>query len=165
MPASSMPRILLPLALAAILCAPLRAHDLERTQVTLTFARDGSFVLDVANDPRWLRDRLQSIPGPFADRIVLWVDGREIHPESTERVNGDVVDTHRLRGHVSRDAKTLRWYYGLVGDPYPMTIHRADGRIVVEEIQGDVWSREIDLGGQVTHTDPWPIYLVTLRPA
>ena len=60
------------------------AHDLERTQVSLTFARDGSFVPDVANDPAWLQLRLESIPGPFADRVVLWVDGREIRPESVE---------------------------------------------------------------------------------
>ena len=46
------------------------------------------------------------------------------------------------------DAHTLRWYYGLVIDPYPLTIHRADGRLVVEEIGGDAWSRTIDLSGQ-----------------
>ena len=39
------------------------AHDLERTQVALTFARDGSFTLDVSNDPRWLKLRLESIRG------------------------------------------------------------------------------------------------------
>src|SRR5262245_51772312 len=56
----------------------IHAHDLERTQVWLTFARDGGFVVEVKNDPRWLAERLASIPGPFADRIVLWVDGREV---------------------------------------------------------------------------------------
>jgi hypothetical protein len=45
-------------------------------------------------------------------------------------------------------ARTLRWYYGLVVDPYPLTVRRADGRVVVEEIAGDAWSREIDLRGQ-----------------
>jgi hypothetical protein len=30
----------------------LQAHDLERTQVLLTFARDGSFVLDVCQRSR-----------------------------------------------------------------------------------------------------------------
>ena len=58
------------------------AHDLERTQVLLTFARDGSFVLDVANDPSWLKLRLESFPGQFADRVVLWVDGHEVRPTS-----------------------------------------------------------------------------------
>ena len=46
------------------------------------------------------------------------------------------------------DAQTLRWYYGLVIDPYPLTIRRADGRVIVEEVQGDAWSRTIDLSGQ-----------------
>ena len=46
------------------------------------------------------------------------------------------------------NAQTLRWYYGLVIDPYPLTIRRADGRLIVEEVQGDAWSRTIDLSGQ-----------------
>ena len=33
-------------------------------------------------------------------------------------------------------------------DPYPLTIRRADGRLIVEEIGGDAWSRTIDLSGQ-----------------
>lgn len=131
------------------------AHDLERTQVSIVFARDGSFVADVANDPSWLKLRLESYPGPFADRVVFWVDGREIRPESVEfiaaharpeRVEGPAVN--RLRGHMPIDARTLRWYYGLVIDPYPLTIRRADGRMVVEDVQGDAWSRTIDLSGQ-----------------
>jgi hypothetical protein len=46
------------------------------------------------------------------------------------------------------NARTLRWFYGLVIDPYPLTIRRADGRVIVEEVQGDAWSRAIDLSGQ-----------------
>ena len=46
------------------------------------------------------------------------------------------------------DARTLRWFYGLVIDPYPLTIRRADGRAIVEEIQGNAWSGTIDLSGQ-----------------
>ena len=115
----------------------LQAHDLERTQVSLTFARDGSFVLDVANDPSWLKLRLEAFPGTFADRVVLWVDGREVRPTSVEYVaprNTEDIEkplgTHRLRGRLPADAHTLRWYYGLVIDPYPLTIRRADGRIL-----------------------------------
>jgi hypothetical protein len=125
----------------------LHAHDLEKTQVSIVFARDGSFVAEVANDPDWLKLRLESIPGPFADRVVLWVDGREIRPESVERIAGAPA-VHRLRGHMPLDARTLRWYYGLVIDPYPLTIRRADGRMLVEEIGGNAWSRTIDLSGQ-----------------
>jgi hypothetical protein len=134
---------------AAILlaAASAAAHDLEKTQVSITFAPDGSFVADVANDPAWLTLRVESIPGPFADRVVFWVDGREIRPESVEFLGGTPA-INRLRGHVPTSARTLRWFYGLVIDPYPLTIRRADGRIIVEEVQGDAWSRTIDLSGQ-----------------
>jgi len=143
-------------AVALLLAARgLRAHDLERTQVSLAFARDGSFVLDVANDPVWLKLRLEEFSGSFADRVVLWVDGREIRPTSVEYVapsGGEDVQrprgTHRLRGRLPVDAHTLRWYYGLVIDPYPLTIRRADGHVIVEEIGGDAWSRTIDVSGQ-----------------
>ncbi len=151
------------------------AHDLERTRVSLTFSPDGAFVLDVANDPDWLKLRIERFapPGPtgpdllnlgpvFIDRIVLWVDGREIRPTSAEyiapppAVPGDLpnLGIYRMRGRMPIDARTLRWYYGLVIDPYPMTIHRADGRIIVEEIAGDAWSATIDLAGQFR---AWPI--------
>lgn len=144
------------LCVLSILGVPcvVHAHDLERTQVVLRLERDGSFVLDVSNDPLWLRDRMQSIPGPFADRVVLWVDGREIRAESVELIHGADADTHRLRGRMPMDAKTLRWFYGLVIDPYPMTIHRADGRIAVEEVMGGAWSDTIDLSGQF-HPSSW----------
>ena len=131
-----------------IVCgAAASAHDLEKTQVSIAFARDGSFVADVANDPAWLKLRLESIPGPFADRVVFWVDGREIRPESVEFLNGAPA-IHRLRGHMPMNAQSLRWFYGLVIDPYPLTIRRADGRMIVEEVQGGAWSRTIDLSGQ-----------------
>ena len=124
------------------------AHDLERTQVLITFERDGSFVLDVANDPSWLRLRLERFPGSFADRVVLWVDGHEVRPASVELIPGPTVATHRLRGRMPSDAHTLRWYYGLVIDPYPLAVRRADGRVLIEEVAGDVWSRTIDVSGQ-----------------
>jgi hypothetical protein len=125
----------------------VNAHDLEKTQISIVFARDGSFVADVANDPSWLKLRLESIPGPFADRVVLWVDGREIRPDTVEFIEGTPA-INRLRGHMPMNAQSLRWFYGLVIDPYPLTIRRADGRVVVEEVQGDAWSRAIDLSGQ-----------------
>ena len=124
------------------------AHDLERTQVLITFERDGSFVLDVANDPSWLKLRLERFPDSFANRVVLWVDGREVRPTSVELIPGPTVATHRLRGRMPSDARTLRWYYGLVIDPYPLAVRRADGRVVIEEIAGDAWSGAIDLTGQ-----------------
>jgi hypothetical protein len=130
------------------LAASPAAHDLEHTQVLITFERDGSYVLDVANDPSWLKLRLEHFPGSFADRVVLWVDGHEVRPASVELIPGPAVATHRLRGRMPTGAQTLRWYYGLVIDPYPLAIRRADGRVVIEEVAGDAWSGTIDLSGQ-----------------
>jgi hypothetical protein len=159
--------------------APASAHDLERTNVTLTFARDGSFVLDVANDPDWLllrlepfadaaglktrtttiadvvpafrpaieRDaRLASLGRVFVDRVVLFVDGHEVRPASAEYMAS--LATYRLRGRMPVHAQSLRWYYGLVIDPYPLTIRRADHRSITEWIAGDAWSRSLDVSGQ-----------------
>ena len=159
--------------------APASAHDLERTKVTLTFARDGSFALDVANDPDWLllrlepfadvaglktrtttiadvvpafrpavdRDaRLASLGRVFIDRVVLFVDGHEVRPASAEYLAPHA--TYRLRGRMPVHAQSLRWYYGLVIDPYPLTIRRADDRSITEWIAGDAWSRSLDVSGQ-----------------
>jgi hypothetical protein len=151
-------RLIVALSLTAIV--PLAAHDLEQTRVVLTFLPDGSFIADVSNDTNWLTLRMQSIPGPFVDRIVLWVDGREIRPQSAELIAGAPLSTYRLRGRVPIDSRTLRWFYGLVADPYPLTIRRADGRTVAEEITGNAWSREIDLRGQFRREARWPIYAI-----
>jgi hypothetical protein len=143
-------RVLRATFVAFLAACPAAAHDAEHTQVALTFARDGSFVLDVSNDPNWLKLRMEPFHGNFVDRVVLWVDGKEVRPESAELIPGDTLATYRLRGRMPLDAKSLRWYYGLVVDPYPITIRRADGRVSVEEVQGDAWSGAIDLSGEFT---------------
>ena len=140
---------------AVLLPATAHPHDLERTQVLLTLSRDGAFVLDVSNDPLWLRLRVESIPGPFADRVVLFVDGHEVRTISDEVIDNGPLTTHRLRGAFPRGAQTLRWYYGLVIDPYPLTIRRPSGRIETEIVGGDAWSREIDLRGEFRESSNW----------
>src|SRR5215472_2150017 len=62
---SSKAVISLVLGLSLFVVSPTRvfAHDAERTQVTLNVSRDGSFVLDVANDPNWLLLRLERFAG------------------------------------------------------------------------------------------------------
>jgi len=88
---------------AAVLC-----HEAERTSVTLTLSADGTFVLDVANDPLWLLLRLETFAGGsvpanvspeqrdarlaeltsvFADRIVLFVDAHEVRATSIEYIS------------------------------------------------------------------------------
>jgi hypothetical protein len=158
--------------------ADAAAHDLERTQVTLTFAKDGSFLLEISNDPAWLLLRLESFAGGevppglsveardarlrqlanvFIDRVVLFVDGHEIRPTAAEYVppravvSGDQLSplaAYRLRGRMPHNARNLRWLYGLVIDPYPLTVRRADGNAVTEWIRGSDWSGTLDLSGQ-----------------
>jgi hydrogenase/urease accessory protein HupE len=166
---------------------PAGGHDLERTQVTLTFDDRGSFVLDIANDPAWLLLRLESFAGGevppslttdardrrlrelstvFIDRIVLFVDGHEIRPTGVEylaprppRANGALppLATFRLRGRMPDDARNLRWLYGLVIDPYPLTLRRADGQSMTEWINGSDWSGALDLSGQFHRTTRWNV--------
>jgi hypothetical protein len=153
------------------------AHDLERTLVTLTFDASGRFVLEVANDPNWLLLRLEPFAGGqvpaglspeardrrlaglatlFVDRVVLFVDGREVRPETAEFVPPAATASpglpplavYRLTGRMPVDARSLRWLYGLVIDPYPLTIRRADGRAKTEWIDGSNWSDVLDLAGQ-----------------
>jgi hypothetical protein len=217
-------KLMLGVVLMAALTANVRAHDAERTQVSLTFEHDGSFVLDVSNDPDWLLLRLESFAddttpelkfgptaqGPtssrpelstsarpdsrelrwtrrsagregghlgrdvrlaalapiFIDRIVLFVDGHEVRPTSVEYVpprsqtDADMWPpsaSYRLRGRMPADARTLRWFYGLVIDRYPVTIHRADGHQITEWVAGDAWSGVLDLSGQFQALARWQI--------
>lgn len=81
------------------------AHEAERTKVTLRLSADGSFVLDISNDPMWLLLRLETFTGGavppnltpeqrdarlaqltsvFADRIVLFVDTHEVRATHVE---------------------------------------------------------------------------------
>jgi hypothetical protein len=176
------------------------AHDLERTRVHLAFAADGSFTLDLTNDPEWLllrlepfledypdlpvrpggtrlppadRDARLAILAPvMVDRIVLFVDGREVRPSSaiyqppaapTEADGTPMAAHYRLQGRVGAEARMLRWFYGIVADPYPLTIARADGQVYTEWIGGTVWSRPIDLTGQFIPPSRWTViwqYLV-----
>ncbi|OFW29208.1 MAG: hypothetical protein A3H97_07320 [Acidobacteria bacterium RIFCSPLOWO2_02_FULL_65_29] len=184
-------------AVAALLAlsATTHAHEAEHTAVSFTFSRDGTFDVRVANDPNWLllrlesflamesgsttaraagrpngRDRdarLRALAAVFIDRIVIWVDGREVRPESAEYVppapqgaadGQQPLAAYRLRGRVPAGASTLRWYYGMVADAYPLSVARADGRIDKEWIvTGDAWSRTLDLAGQFAAPSPWAV--------
>ena len=62
---------------------------------------------------------------------------------------------YTLRGHLPPSARTVRWYYGLVGDPYPLTIALADGSAATEWVQGDAWSTALPLGGPFARPSVW----------
>ena len=167
--------------IAVLVCAAAittRAHEAERTKITLSLQADGSFVLDVANDPAWLLLRLETFAGGsvppnvtdsqrdarlgqltsvFADRLVLFVDTREVRASAVEYIpplsdqgsgigdQGPPLAKYRLTGTMPRDATRLRWLYGLVGDRYPLEIRQPDGSSTIEWIDGTNWSDVIDL--------------------
>ena len=154
--------------------ATITAHESERTRVTLTLSSDGSFVLDVANDPMWLLLRLETFAGGsappnlsaadrdarlaqltsvFADRIVLFVDSHEVRAPRVEYVppaSADALGSFHLTGTMPREATRLRWLYGLVGDRYPLEIRQPDGSSTIEWIEGTNWSEVIDLSRSFT---------------
>lgn len=160
------------------LSASLAAHEAEKTRVVLSLSADGSFVLDVANDPMWLLLRLESFaggsvpPNPtpaarnarlaqltsvFADRIVLFVDAHEVRaseveyrgPSELSEPSAALASFH-LTGTMPRDATRLRFLYGLVGDRYPLEIRQPDGSSAIEWIDGTNWSGVIGLSKSFT---------------
>jgi hypothetical protein len=158
--------------------SPIESHEAERTRVTLTLSADGSFVLDVANDPMWLLLRLETFAGGavpanlapaerdarlaqltsvFADRIVLFVDQHEVRastveyvPPGTRNAEPGTLASFHMTGSMPRDATRLRWLYGLVGDRYPLEIRQPDGSSAIEWIDGTNWSDVIDLSHAFT---------------
>ena len=175
-PTLRVPRVLVALLIVTLTTVTAPAHDLERTTVHLTVAADGAFMLRLAHDPAWLLLRMESFAGgaststadaaardarlaalaPQAiDRVVLFVDGHEVRPVSADYTPPpDVVPAgqfalaaYTLRGQLPPSARVLRWYYGLVVDPYPITITLADGSALTEWVQGDAWSTSLALGG------------------
>src|SRR5262249_25391078 len=67
------------------------------------------------------------------------------------------LGAYRLRGRMPTDVRSLRWFYGIVIDPYPLTIHRADGHELKETILGNAWSETLDLTGQFDRPSRWKI--------
>ena len=167
-----------------MLGAAPRAHDLERTTVHLTVLADGAFTLRLAHDPSWLLLRMESFAGggstnttnaaardarlvalaPQAiDRVVLFIDGHEVRPVSADYAPPPVevpagafaLASYTLHGQMPPSARALRWYYGLVADPYPFTITLPGGSELTEWVQGDAWSTSLALGAPFARPTVW----------
>ena len=170
-------RIILVALFALAGLATLRAHDLERTTVHLHVDSDGAFTLRIAHDPAWLLLRMESFAGGVSstspgdtgardlrlralapqiiDRVVLFVDGHEVRPTAVDYMpppatvpSGEfALAAYTLHGRMPESARALRWYYGLVADPYPLTLALADGSSTTEVVLGDAWSTALPLDG------------------
>jgi hypothetical protein len=124
------------------------------------------------SDPNVRDTRLAALGDVFADRVVFFLDGQEVRARSVEylpprpQTPADPfppLATFRLHGRLPPNPRTLRWFYGIVVDPYPLTIRRADGESITEWIGGAAWSTPIDLTDQFTPPTRWEIarqYLV-----
>ncbi len=107
--------------------------------------------------------RLRDWAPLMLDRVVLWVDGQEVRPASVEYAPPPAVvpagqfalAAYTLHGQMPPGAGTLRWYYGLVVDPYPLTVTLADGSETTEWVQGDAWSTALPLGGPFASPSRW----------
>ena len=131
---------------------PVTAHELELTEVHITFLRDGTFRLDVLNDPDWLLMRVEPFSGlplsgrlepaqrdrrlvimetAFADWVYLYFDGHRANVVPTYIAptrdgplapDNTQLGTMRLQGTVPPDARTFSFAYGLIMDPYPLVL-------------------------------------------
>ena len=154
--------------------SPEAIHELERTQVVVTFMADGAFQVDVLNDPDWLLARLESLselppsgrldPAPrdrrlvdlewvFTEWVWLYFDGvrlkataEYIPPAPGPSGAADPPRaTMRLRGKVPGGATTFYWAYGLVIDPYPMRVSNALGGFATRWVSGDLASDRLEM--------------------
>ena len=154
---------------------------------TLRLAHDPSWLLlrmasfagtsDVSPTDATARDaRLSALAPQVIDRVVLFVefptpDGvlerHEVRPTTSAYApppaqvpEGEfALAAYTLTGRLPAGARSLRWYYGMVADPYPLTLTLPDGSSRTEWVQGDAWSTALPLGGTLT-ARPWPARLV-----
>ena len=153
---------------------------------TLRLAHDPSWLLlrmasfagtpDVsATDPAARDARLRALAPSVIDRVVLFVEfpddtgdivRHEVRPAAAiytpppgQAPPGEfALAAYTLTGRLPSGARSLRWYYGMVADPYPFTITLPDGSTRTEWVQGDAWSTALPLGGTLT-ARPWPARL------
>ena len=171
-----------PLLIVGCLVAFARsaAHELERTRVSLAFAgwplhprhreRPGVAAAAAGAVPRdypgpgppgapadagGTRRAAGGDDGGVRDRLVLFVDGREVRPGSGLRVPAAPrpAAARRCRAiPAPRPGAARRAPTALVlrhrRRPLPVAILRADGQAYAEWISGTVWSGPIDLTGQ-----------------
>ena len=157
------------LAATAILCTTasrhLAAHELELTEVRVTFAGDGTYRIEVMNDPDWLLMRVEPFSGlelsgrlepaqrdrrlvemetTFAEWVHLSFDGERtdvtatyVRPTDAGPLAQDEtrLGTMRLEGRVPEGAGTFSFAYGLIQDPYPLLIREANNDVIIKRPQ------------------------------
>ena len=156
------------------------AHELELTEVHISFGSDGTFRVEVMNDPGWLlmrvepfsglglsgrlepprRDRrLREMEPTFADWVHLYFDGERTDLRATYvpptddgplAPDGTTLGVMQLEGRVPPGATTFSFAYGLIMDPYPLLIQDRSGEVFTYWNLGEY------------ETEPFPLSQLTL---
>ena len=153
----------------------LSAHELERTTVFVTFGDDGTYLIDVMNDPNWLLARVEPFSGlppsgrldpgardqrlaqmtdTFAERVNVYFDDVRVDvtaeylppdPSLPNDPDDPPLGTMRLQGQMPEGLRTFRWSYGYIIDPYPLLIQAGDGEWVTSWVNGEYDSETFEL--------------------
>ena len=163
-----------------------RAHELELTEVHVTFESDGTFRIEVMNDPGWLLMRVEPFSGlgisgrldppdrderlvrmepTFAEWVHLYFDGERSPISATylppaddgpTAPDGTLLGVMRLDGRVPPGAETFSFAYGLIMDPYPLLIRDRSDEVVTYWNVGE-YETEPMLLGELTPPTRWQV--------
>ena len=152
------------------------AHELELTEVHVAFESDGTFRVEVMNDPGWLLMRVEPFSGlevsgrldppdrdrrlaemepTFAEWVHLYFDGERAPTSATylppsedgpAAFDGTPLGVMRLDGRVPPGAETFSFAYGLVMDAYPLLIRDRGDEVVTYWNVGEYETEPMMLG-------------------
>jgi hydrogenase/urease accessory protein HupE len=148
-------------ALATCFCtAALRAHEIGTTRVSVAFADDGTYQIEIVTDAAALVEKLEASSGSsspaetradrlqtllrsfdetFRKRVNIAFDGVEAQPSATYFVTAAVDNSSaasaaiRLRGQTPSNAKQFTWTYSWTFAAYALTVRRAPNESAVTE--------------------------------
>ena len=180
LPPISSRRRLAALAAAAVVWAAaggaVGAHEFELTEVHVAFESDGTFRVEVMNDPGWLLMRVEPFSGlglsgrldppdrderlaemepTFAEWVHLYFDGERAPASATylppaeggpTAVDGTLLGTMRIDGRVPPGAETFSFAYGLVMDAYPLLIRDRGDAVITYWNIGEYETEPMRLG-------------------
>ena len=169
-------------AVVTCFCAvPLRAHEIGTTRVSVAFADDGTYQIEIVTDAAALVEKLEASSGSsspaetqadrlqnllrsfdetFRTRVNIAFDGVEVQPSATYFVTTAVDNssaasaTIQLTGQPPSDAKHFTWTYSWTFASYALTVRRASSeRAVTEWLEGNQMSAPIALSVPSPPTD------------
>jgi hydrogenase/urease accessory protein HupE len=178
-------RVLRRVAAAAVVtcfCAvPLRAHEIGTTRVSVAFADDGTYQIEIVTNAAALVEKLEASSGSsspaethadrlqnllrsfdetFRTRVNVAFDGVEVQPTAAYFVTTAIDNpsatsaTIRLSGQTPSDAKHFTWTYSWTFASYALTVRRASSESTVTEwLEGNQMSAPIALSVPSPPTD------------